>query len=183
MQDHPAEFDDLPLDTLEEAGGEFHRRIAVALRHIGEPRADDRDAEGQSPRQRVASLAVLLELAAVTCAAMASGSEAPGGRIDRHPAAVAVAVAALMYAAPTLSALVTRIEQDRRLVAAHARRLEPRFFERPRTAWGASTLRAVLSEAMLVEPARCAQALERVLANLDAAERRLVEAAVREQGE
>jgi hypothetical protein len=179
MQDHPAEFDDLPLDTLEEAGGEFHRRIAVALRHIGEPRADDRDAEGRSPRERVASLAVLLELAAVTCAAMASGSEAPGGRIDRHPAAVA----ALMYAAPTLSALVTRIEQDRRLVAAHARRLEPRFFERPRTAWGASTLRAVLSEAMLVEPARCAQALERILADLDAAERRLVEAAVREQAE
>ena len=176
--DHPAEFDDLPLETLEEASGELHRRISVALRHIGEPRADDRDTEGRTPRERVASLAVLLELAGATCAAVAAGSNAPDGRVDTHPAAVG----ALMYAAPTLSALVTRTEQDRRMVAAYARRLEPRFFERPRSPWGHSTLRAVLSEAMLVEPARCAQALERVLADLDAAERREMEAAARDLG-
>lgn len=174
---HPAEFDDLPLETLEEANGEFHRRLTVALRHIGEPRADDRDHEGRTPRERVAALAALLELTATTCAAVTAGGSAPDMRLDQHPATVA----ALMYAAPSLSALVTRIEQDRRLVAAYARRLEPRFFERPRSAWGHEPLRAVLSEAMLVEPARCAQALERVLADLDAAERRAMEAATAER--
>ena len=54
-------FDDLPLDTLEEASGELHRRIALAMRDVGEDRADEPDRERLTPRRRLAALATLLE--------------------------------------------------------------------------------------------------------------------------
>src|SRR5690606_28058570 len=105
-------FDDLPLDTLEEAGGELHRRITVAMREVGELRADELDWERRSPRRRVAALAVLTELACSTFSAAAAGVAPPSGRIDRHPAAIA----AVMYGAPTVAGLLHRLEQDRRML-------------------------------------------------------------------
>ncbi len=171
-------FDDLPLETLEEACGELHRRIAVALRHIGEERADEQDEARRSPRQRVASLAVLLELAAQTFAAAAAATDPPSGRVDRHPAAVA----AVMYGAPTLNALLQRLEQDRRMLASHARGLESRLASPAGGAWAGLTLREALSEVAIAAPAECAHALEAILHRWDEEERRALEAA-RESGE
>jgi hypothetical protein len=68
-----------------------------------------------------------------------------------------------MYAAPTLSALLTRLEQDRRLLASLARALESRLSEEHATPWGRMPLRRLVAELALAEPARCAQALERPL--------------------
>jgi hypothetical protein len=153
-------FDALALDQLEEAAGELHRRIADALRRIGEGGAERADDDGRSPRWRAASLASSLELAATSLAAVAAGGTAPDARVDRHP----MAVAAIMYAAPTIPALLTRLEQDRRLVASFARHLESRLGEAHVTPWGHSTLRRLLTEVAITEPARCAQALERRLA-------------------
>lgn len=171
-------FDDLPLETLEEASGELHRRIAVALRHIGEERADETDESRRSPRQRVAALAVLIELAAQTLAAAAAATDPPSGRVDRHPAAIA----AVMYGAPTISALLQRLEQDRRMLASHARGLESRLETPSRGAWGDLPLRGLLSEVAIAAPAECAQMLEAVLHRWDEEERRALEAA-RERGE
>ncbi len=177
-QDAARAFDDLPLETLEEAGGELHRRISVATRHIGEERADEADDSRRSPRQRVASLSVLLELAAQTFAAVAAGTDPPSGRVDRHPAAVA----AVMYGAPTLNALLQRLEQDRRMLASHARGLESRLETPALGAWGALTMRQVLSEVAVAAPAECAHALEAILERWDEEERRRLEAAL-ERGE
>ena len=66
-----------------------------------------------------------------------------------------------MYAAPTISALLARLEQDRRLVASTARMLESRLDEQHATPWGTLTLRDVVTEVTLTEPARSAQELER----------------------
>ena len=152
-------FDSLSLPAIEEASGELHRRVAVALRRIGERRADDpaADAARRSPRQRTATLGAATELAAVTLGAIAAGGAAPRARSDLH----AATVAAVMYAAPTLSALLTRLEQDRRLLASLARALESRLDEEHETAWGRITLRRVVAGVALAEAARCAQALER----------------------
>jgi hypothetical protein len=168
------DFDDLPLETLEEASGELHRRIALALRDIGEERADTPDSQRRSPRQRVAALAVLLESTAQTLAAMAAGTEAATGRIDRHPAAVA----AVMYGAPTLSALLGRLEQDRRMLASHARGLEARLGSPARGAWGDLTVRQALSEVAIAAPAECAHALELQLGLWDEEEPNAMRAAL-----
>ena len=150
-------LDTLSLAELEEAAGELHRRIGVALRRAGEAKADDRDAEGRSPRRRVSAYAGLLELAAATFASIAARMTPPVERYDQHSAAVV----AIMYATPTIPALLTRLEQDRRLLASHARGLEARLDEAHATAWGEVTLRRLLLDAAIAEAAGCALALER----------------------
>lgn len=157
-------FDSLALTELEEASGELHRRIGAALRRIGEVQAERDDGAGDSPRRRVAALAAAIELAGSTLAAVAAGGGAPDVRSDRHPAVVA----AVMYATPAIPALLARLDQDRRLLASLARSLELRLAEAHVTPWGHETLRQLLSEIAVAEPARCAQALERRLAVLEA---------------
>ena len=86
-----------------------------------------------------------------------AGASPPGERTDRHPATVA----AVMYAAPTVAALLGRLEQDRRLLASLARALESRLDEEHETPWGRISLRRLVAEVALVEAAACARALER----------------------
>lgn len=177
-------FDELPLETVEEASGELIRRITVALHDVGEARADSTgsgtsEAERRSPRQRVAALAVLTELACSTFAAAAAGIAPPSGRLDRHPAAVA----AVMYGAPTVPALLQRLEQDRRMLASHVRGLAHRLDDAAGGAWPEASLRSVLSEVALAAPAECAQALDALLTKWDAEERAALERAIaRDQG-
>lgn len=167
-------FDVLPLEAVEEACGELHRRISVALRAIGEVDADEGGRE--APRRVVAGYAVSLELACATFASAAAGVAASGGRVDRHPAAVA----ALMYGAPTIAALLARLEQDRRMLASLARHEEGRLGEVVAGPWGEASLRRVLTEVALGEASRCALALEARVAAIEAAER---ERMARELGE
>ena len=169
-RDRPADrpfdaLDVLPLDAVEEASGELHRRIGVALRAIGEAEADEGARE--APRRLVAGYAASLELACATFEAAAAGVDAPGGRADRHPAAVA----AVMYGAPAIPALLARLEQDRRMLASLARHEEARLSSTVRGPWGEVSLRRVLTEVALGEASRCALALEARLAMLEAAER------------
>ena len=141
-------LDALPLDAVEEACGELHRRIGVALRAVGEAEADEggRDA----PRRLVAGYAASLELVCATFAASAAGVAAPGGRTDRHPATVA----AVMYGAPAIPALLARLEQDRRMLASLARHEEARLDAPIPGPWGEASLRRVLIEVALGEAAR-----------------------------
>ncbi len=150
-------FDTLNVPEVEEAAGELHRRISVAFRHLGEQRADRPGEDGRSARWRVAALCAVLELAAATLGAIAAGARPASERTDRHPATVA----AVMYAAATIPALLTRLEQDRRLLASLTRHLESRLAEEHPTPWGHVPLRRLVSEAAVVEAAGCAQALER----------------------
>ncbi len=149
-------FNDLPLPEIEEAAGELHRRIAVALRGLGEARADQPDAHGRSPRWRAAALASTTELAATTLACIAAGSTPPFDRVDRHPASIA----AVMYAAPTLPALGARLDQDRRLLTSIARQLDAHFEDARITAWGELTAHRLVVEVAILEAARSAQAIE-----------------------
>ena len=149
-------FDALPLPEIEEASGELHRRISVALRGIGEARADQPDGEDRSPRWRAAALASATEFAATSLACIAAGGTPPLDRADHHPAAIA----AVMYAAPTLTALSVRLDQDRRLLVSLARHLETRFEEPRVTAWGELTVHRLVVEVAVIEAARCAQAIE-----------------------
>ena len=155
-------FDTLSLVEIEEASGELHRRIGSALRDIGEPRADERDAEGRSPRRRVSGYVALLELASQTLGAITAAVPAPTARTDEHPALVA----AVMYATPTIPALVARLEQDRRQLASLARGLEATLDIEHASPWGHVATRRVLIEAAIAEAARCTMALERSLAGL-----------------
>ena len=169
-------FAALSLPELEEAAGELVRRIAVALRALGEAGADDAPAGDQSergsdgtPRLQVAQLAALLELAAASLAAAeaarpgALGSKAAPAASDAAGAAQTKALAmGVMYAAPTVDSLLSRLEQDRRLLASLTRGLEPRLDERHATPLGTIELRALVAEIAIAEPARTAQALERV---------------------
>jgi len=157
-------FGQLPLDQLEEVAGELLRRAGAALRAIGEAQADDPDAEGVSPRRRVAELIAATELVTATLGAIAGSLEAPRDRLDRAPAVIA----ALIYGAPTLAGLLARLEQDRRALASLARHLEPRLDERHSTAWGDLTPRDLVIRHAIEEPARHAQALEQQLAILAA---------------
>ncbi|MFA7249647.1 MAG: hypothetical protein WC273_08445 [Dehalococcoidia bacterium] len=159
----PGVFDSLSLAELEEASGELHRRIAVALRYIGEPRADEWDVEGLSPRRRVSGYVALLELASQSLAAITAAQPPPEARTDEHPAIVA----AVMYATPTIGALLARLEQDRRQLTSLARGLEPSLDVQHPTPWGTVTTRRIVIEATIAEAARCAMALERVLGALD----------------
>ncbi len=149
-------LDALTLAEIEEVAGELHRRIAAALRAIGEPRADSPDENGLAPRREVASLAVTLELAGLVLAAVAAGGSAETPRVDRHPALVA----AVMYAAPSIPTLLGRLDQDRRLVASVARTLESRLNEEHATPWGNVRLRRLLVDVLLGAGARCAMNLE-----------------------
>ncbi len=147
----------LELPDLEEASGELHRRIGVALRRIGELRADAALPGERSARWHVASLVVMFELAAASFAVIAAtGAAVVLPRLDHHPAAIA----ATMYAAPTLQALLGRLEQDRRQLAALARSLETHLDERHATAFGELSLRALLAEVAVAEGARCALLVE-----------------------
>ena len=149
MPEHDAAFEALTLAEIEESAGELHRRVAAALRAVGEERADAPGPAGASPRGEAAALAATLELAALALAGAAAGGEAAPPPADRVPALAA----ALAYAAPSIGALLARLEQDRRLAAALARSLEPRLGEE-------RALRRLLVEALLGAPARCAMALE-----------------------
>ena len=163
----PTVFDTLSLVELEEASGELHRRIGIALRYIGEPRADEWDAEGVSPRKRVSGYVALVELASQTLGAITAAVPTPSARTDEHPAIVA----AIMYATPTIPALLARLEQDRRQLASLARGRETMLDYEVATPWGYVPTRRVIVEAAIAEAARCAMALERFLAILDEAER------------
>lgn len=164
----------MPLDQLEEASGELHRRVGEALRRVGELNADAQGGDDRSPRRHVAHLTALIEVAAQTFAAVAAGGAAPALRADRHPAMAA----AVMYAAPTLPALLQRLEQNRRLLTSLARHLESRLDEQHNGPWGHVRLRDVLVDAAITEPARCAQLLDRRVLEIEAAElRRLQEEA------
>ena len=159
-------FNQMSLDQLEEAAGELRRRAGAALRRIGEARADEAAPDGVTPRERIASLIASGELAIATLASAAAGAEAARHRLDREPATLR----ALMYGAPTLNGLLTRLEQNRRVLAALARVLEPRLDDRSATAWGDRALRDVVVLHAIEEPARAAQALEVQLAAMDDAE-------------
>ena len=155
------EFEQLSLPEIEEAIGEIQRRIAVALRALGERAADEPDSTGRSPRLEVAELAAHLELAALALASFVGG-DAPLAEPAARPRALA---AGLMYAAPTVPALLQRLEQDRRLLVSLARAAaEDAAAEDGREA------RRLLVESGLGASARCALAL-------DAALERLAEAA------
>lgn len=153
----PLDLGALALTDIEEAAGELHRRIGVALRRIGELRADTALPGERSARWHVASLVAMFELAAASFASIATtGGSVVLPRIDRHPAAIA----ATMYAAPTLAALLGRLEQDRRQLAALSRSLEAHLDERHATGFGEQTLRALLAEVAVAEGARCALLVE-----------------------
>ncbi len=150
------EIEQLGLAEIEEALGEIERRIAVALRALGERAADEPDASGRSPRLKVAELAADLELAAFALAALAGGAALPADG-DRRPALAA----ALMYAAPTVPALLQRLDQDRRLLVSLARTAEEHA-----SGDDSGDLRRLLVEGGLGAAARCAMALEAALARL-----------------
>ncbi len=158
-------LDVLPLDAVEEACGELHRRIGVAFRIIGELQADEGGHD--APRRLVAGYVASLELVCATFEAVAAGVAASGGRLDRHPAAVA----AVMYGAPTIPALLGRLEQDRRMLASLARHEESRLSMISLGPWGEASLRRVLTAVALGEASRCAQALEARAAAIEAEER------------
>lgn len=157
-------FDQMPLEQIEEASGELHRRAGAALRRIGEASADEVDDEGVSPRRRVATLVVSRELATATLAAAAAGTPPPLSRPDLQP----TAIAAIEYGAPTIDGLLSRLEQDRRILASLMRQLEDRLDEAVETAWGTLRLREIVVQHVIAQPARCAQALEAVVASLEA---------------
>jgi hypothetical protein len=77
-------------------------------------------------------------------------------------------VAALMHGAPSLNGPLGRLEQNRRMLASLARHLEPRLDELVDSAWGELSMRQVVIEHAISEPARCAPALDTVIASLEA---------------
>ena len=160
------EIDQLSLAEIEEAIGEIERRIAVALRALGERAADEPAASGRSPRLEVAELAAELELAALALAAVAGGAALPADG-DRRPALAA----ALMYAAPTIPALLQRLDQDRRLLVSLARSAEEHAAPRD-----SGSLRRLLVERGLGAASRCAMALDGALERLAEADEPELEA-------
>jgi hypothetical protein len=110
----------------------------------------------------VAALAASTELAATTLGAALSGhAQVTLPRLDELPETIA----AMMYAAPSIPALLSRLEQDRRLLTSLSRTLESRFDEQYETARGPMTLREFVTAVTIMDPARCAQALESTLGN------------------
>ena len=148
------ELEQLSLPEIEETIGEIQRRIAVALRALGEQAADEPGPEGRAPRLEVAELAARLELAALALAALAGGDTPVAEPAPRLPALAA----ALMYAAPTIPALLQRLEQDRRLLASLARTAGERAVPDDGRA-----VRRLLVESGLGAAARCVMALEAAL--------------------
>ena len=156
-------FEALALPDLAEAAGELQRRIGVALRRIGERQADAPGLEGVSARRRVAELAVESESLAFALAATLAGVPAGAAATARHPALLA----AMAYAAPSIPALLTRLDQDRRLLTSLARQLESRLDDATAQLEGA-TPRRLLVEALLAHTARCARQLELEAASREA---------------
>ncbi len=148
------ELERLSLTEIEEAIGEIQRRIAVALRGLGERAADEPGPAGRAPRLEVAELAARVELAALALAAIAVG-ETPTAESAQRRVALAVA---LMYAAPTIPALLQRLEQDRRLLVSLARTAGEHAAPEDN-----GSLRRLLVESGLGAAARCAMALEAAL--------------------
>lgn len=161
-------LDALTTDEVEEAAGEIHRRIGVALRRLGEVHAD-RTGPAPTPwgtrasaRWLVASLAVTHELTAIALARAAGDdtlsrtAPATGATLEGSSL-----VPALIYAAPTIPALLARLEQDRRLLVALGRRMEDadagRLLPSP---WGPLPARTLLRTVLIEESARCALAVE-----------------------
>jgi hypothetical protein len=129
------------------------------LRALGEGRADQPasgDIRTRSPRWHVASLIASTELAAATFGALAANGPPPSTRTDQH----STTIAAIMYAAPTIPALLARLEQDRRLLTSFARTFASRLEDEAVTAWGPMPLRQLLATVTVIEPARCAVLLE-----------------------
>ena len=151
-----ATFEALALPELEEVAGELQRRMGVALRRIGEHTADAPDAEGIAPRRRMAELVVESERVAFALGALLANVAPAEAAVARHPALIA----AMAYAAPTIASLLSRLDQDRRLLTSLGRQLESRL-DAPATQLQGLTPRRVLVEALLAHPARCAQILER----------------------
>ncbi len=158
-----AAFEALALPELEEAAGELERRMGVALRRIGERSADEPDSDGISPRRRVAALTAESERVAFALGALLAGVRAGDEAVAGHPAVVA----AISYAAPSIGALLSRLDQDRRLLTSLGRQLEARL-DLPAAQFGGGTPRRALIEALLVHPARCAQLLERAAGRREA---------------
>ena len=133
--------------------------MGIALRALGEGRADqapDTDLHSRPPRWHIASLIAATELAAATLGALAAGGQPPATRTDQH----STTVAAIMYAAPTIPALLTRLEQDRRLLTSLARSSQTRLSQQIDSPWGHVSLRQLLAMVTVVEAARCAVLLE-----------------------
>jgi hypothetical protein len=150
----------LSLDEIEETGGELHRRVASALRMLGEGRADRAKRGERSARWQVAALAASTELAATTLGATLSGqAQAALPPLDEQ----AGTIAAMVYAAPSIPALLARLEQDRRLLTSLARALEAQFDDEYVTFRGAMTLRELVTAVTILDPARYALALEAAL--------------------
>ena len=158
----------LSLPEIEEAIGEIERRIAVALRALGERAADEPDAAGRSPRREVADLSADLELAALALAVVAEGGALPDEPGERR----AALAAGLMYAAPTIPALLQRLDQDRRLLVSLARAADERLGGEDADPQDQRALRRLLVEAGLGAAARCAMALEAALARRAEADER-----------
>lgn len=143
----------LSLDEVEEVSGELHRRLATALRSLDEEDADYAARGEHAPRWHVASLLATTELAAATLGAVAaSASAAALPRSDRHLATVA----ALMYAAPTIPALLSRLEQDRRLLTSLARGFDTNLDVAYPGPWGHVTGRHIVVTVAILDAARCA---------------------------
>lgn len=156
-----AALSSLSLTDVEETAGELHRRIAESLRELGERRADR--GGRTSPRARVASLVLGTELAGIVLAGAAAGTTIELPRLDAHPSAIA----AVMYAAPTLAALLARLDQDRRLLASLARTLESRLDEEHGSPWGPMPMRRLVTEVSIVHPARVAVDLDTLAGEAD----------------
>lgn len=153
-----AAIEQLSLAEVEEAAGELQRRLGVALRRIGEREADRGGMTAASPRRQVAELAALCEVTAIGLGAIAAGLS-PGPRL---PAGHPTLPSAIAYGAPNLPALLTRLEQDRRLLTSLARQLESRLDLRLTFGNDEVTPRQLLLEALIEQPARLAFELERV---------------------
>jgi len=161
----------LPLIELEEVAGELHRRIGAALRRLGEQGADAPGPLSGGPdgartaRWLLAGLVASMELAATTLAAASGNQPLNLPRLDRYTSTIA----AVMYAAPTLGALLQRLEQDRRLVISLARELEAHMDDERVTPWGVLSARRLVVQVLVLDAALRAQELVRRADALDAA--------------
>ena len=162
----------LTLAEVDEVAGELHRRIRAALRQLGEQGADQPGPLSAGPkgartaRWLVSGLVASLELAAVTLTAAAGQQPLQLPRVDRYTSTIA----AVMYAAPTLPAMLQRLEQDRRLAISLARELEARLDDGLVTPWGPLTARDLVLQVLILDSAQCAQVLERRAAEPDGTE-------------
>ncbi len=153
-----AALEQLSLEELEEAAGELQRRLGVALRRIGERDADRGGVAAPAPRRQVADLVTQCEVVAIALGAIAAGLT-PGPRLTAgHP----TLPAAIAYGAPNLPALLTRLEQDRRVLTSLARQLESRLDSRLMFGTGETSPRRLLIEVLIEQPARMALELELV---------------------